>query len=394
MVRETGRRNPVVWRGLAPQPGGYAEAVSRALSVEALGAAIRIDGSALTDDAWKAVQSAWRDAAADASPATDAAATVTAHGGIPTPSMLSRLSIEVTLAAIKARAGELLILHAAGLALEDGRVVALIGPSGKGKSTASRVLGREFGYVSDESVGISADAAIVAYRKPLSLIEHDRLPKAQRSPSELGLRPLPAAPLHLAGLVLLDRDDETEQPRWERVDVAEGIVRLAEQASYLGRLPSPLHAIASHVDSVGGVHRLRYSDAAALPPLIRELAAREPLVTERTPRGSKGVSTPTAASRDKTRLYSRLPVIDALGLDDGRMVLLVRGDGLRTRAVVLDGIAPTLWRHTVQPTARTEMVEVAVAAYGNPEGADPAELVDAALAELVEAGVMREVDGN
>ena len=143
--------------------------MTRALPIDALGTIIRIDGSALTDDAWAATQEVWADALATRSAATPAD-TVTAHGAIPVESMLASLSINVTLAALRCRAGEVLMLHAAGLATPDGRVVALVGPSGRGKTTVSRILGREFAYVSDESIAITADGAVVPYRKPLSVM--------------------------------------------------------------------------------------------------------------------------------------------------------------------------------------------------------------------------------
>ena len=76
------------------------------------------------------------------------------------------LSIDVTLAALAQRAGELLLLHAAGLAAPDGGgVVVLVGPSGRGKTTAARVLGRHFRYVSDESIGIDTDGTVLPYRR-------------------------------------------------------------------------------------------------------------------------------------------------------------------------------------------------------------------------------------
>ena len=184
------------------------------------------------------------------------------------------------------------MLHAAGLATDEGRVVVLVGPSGRGKTTASRVLGRDFGYVSDESVGIEADGTVLPYRKPLSIIEdHDHL-KAQRSPKELGLRPLPDRPLRVAALVLIERDPGVAEPRVERLDPAEGIVGLAEQASYLGRLPHPLRTLWSHVAAVGGVHRVTYSDAATLAPAIAQLAGREPSRV-----AGQGESEPPAAPR-------------------------------------------------------------------------------------------------
>ena len=172
----------------------------RTLLIDAIGTVIEIDGSALTDDGWAAVQHAWSGAVVVSDGCAGPSATVTAHGAVITESMLASLSIDVTLAALEQRAGEVLMLHAAGLATDEGRVVVLVGPSGRGKTTASRVLGRDFGYVSDESVGIEADGTVLPYRKPLSIIEdHDHL-KAQRSPKELGLRPLPDRPLRVAAL--------------------------------------------------------------------------------------------------------------------------------------------------------------------------------------------------
>ena len=55
--------------------------------------------------------------------------------------MLSGLSQQVTLAAIEAARGRAWMLHAAGIATPDGQVVVLVGPSGRGKTTASRALG-------------------------------------------------------------------------------------------------------------------------------------------------------------------------------------------------------------------------------------------------------------
>ena len=53
---------------------------------------------------------------------------------------------EVTVAAILESAGELTMLHACGVADEEGLVVALVAKSGTGKTTASSQLARTFGY--------------------------------------------------------------------------------------------------------------------------------------------------------------------------------------------------------------------------------------------------------
>ena len=51
-------------------------------------------------------------------------------------------------------AGERINLHAGGVADERRRVLALVGPSGTGKTTATLALARRLGYVSDETVSI------------------------------------------------------------------------------------------------------------------------------------------------------------------------------------------------------------------------------------------------
>ncbi|MGL1701453.1 hypothetical protein ACSTH3_00245, partial [Vibrio parahaemolyticus] len=48
-------------------------------------------------------------------------------------------------------------------------MLALVGPSGAGKTTAVRVLGGHFAYVSDETIGIARDLTVADYRKPLSI---------------------------------------------------------------------------------------------------------------------------------------------------------------------------------------------------------------------------------
>ena len=362
----------------------------RAISIDAFGAVIRIDGSALTDGAWDAAQSAWQDAVIEPGAARAPAATVTAHGTVPAQSMLSGLSTDVTLAAIEDRAGALLMLHAAGLATADGRVVALVGPSGRGKTTASRVLGREFGYVSDETVAIAADGTVLPYRKPLSLIENDRLPKVQRSPTDLGLRPLPRAPLRLAALVLLERTGDADPATLQRVGAAEGIAGLAQQASFLGRMSAPLHVLAAHIEAVGGVHRITYSDAETLAPLIRELGAREPRPPRTAVRpASRRTSVGSAsAPGDSVQTWRRIPALDSLLLDDQRLALLVRDGERSARVVVLDGIGPTLWQCSSKPAPLSALVQATVAAHGEPIGADASALVAATLAELAEAGLL------
>jgi hypothetical protein len=354
------------------------------MSIEALGTVIRIDGAALTDSAWTAVQRLWHDAEVASDAARLPAATVTAHGTVPPETMLTGLSTDVTLAAIEARAGQLLMLHAAGLALPDGRVVALVGPSGRGKTTAARVLGAEYGYVTDETVAIDARGAVLPYRKPLSLIEPDRSVKVQRSPAELGLRPLPDAPLRLAGLILLERTRDEIAPNLTRVSLDEGLAGLAEQASYLGRMTAPLHVIAAQIEGVGGVHRLVYSDARTLTPYIQRLGGREPDEPRRVGAAMAPVAYPASdrPTEDDVPRWCRATGLDELELEDGRLALLAQVGLLSTRVAILDGIGPTLWRATAQPASLATLVRATIAVHGRPPGADAEKLVATSLADL------------
>ena len=95
----------------------------RTLLIDAIGTVIEIDGSSLTDDGWAAVERAWSGAGVISGVPADPSATVAAHGTVTTEPMLASLSIDVTLAALKQRAGEVLMLHAAGLATDEGQVV-------------------------------------------------------------------------------------------------------------------------------------------------------------------------------------------------------------------------------------------------------------------------------
>ena len=105
-------------------------------------------------------------------------------------------------------AGARLNLHAGGVADRDGRVLAVVGASGAGKTTATRALARRLGYVSDETISIEPGAPYVvhAHPKPLSVVVDPAEPrrKSQHGPDELGLRTAPPE-LRLHRLVVLHR---------------------------------------------------------------------------------------------------------------------------------------------------------------------------------------------
>lgn len=155
----------------------------------------------------EAVVEAWRDALTEAPPSTEPVEV----SGADVAAALHHLSPAVTVRAIDARAGDLVMLHAAALADPDtGRTAVLVAASGTGKTTASRTLGRRFIYLSDETAAIGRDGAVLPYRKPLSIIESGPL-KTQVAPSALGLRTTDRE-CHLAAVLVLERVADHEGP--------------------------------------------------------------------------------------------------------------------------------------------------------------------------------------
>ena len=156
--------------------------------------------------------------AADGSVDVGAGVTGKIHRGSDTdlPYTLSRA---LTLASIKRRAGQALMLHAAGVALPDGTTAALVGASGTGKTTASTVLCQTLGYVSDETVAVDPHGSVRAWPKPLSVAVDPgtRWEKHEKSPDELGLVRAPEQ-LQLGVVVILSRDPDLDgPPRLERI---------------------------------------------------------------------------------------------------------------------------------------------------------------------------------
>ena len=81
-------------------------------------------------------------------------------------------------------------------------------------------------------------------------------------------------------------------------------------------------------------------------------------------------------------------MLDTLALDDDRLALLVQHGGKTTRVIVLDGIAPTIWAATAEPTMLATIAEAAVARHGEPAGTDAATLVAASVAQLESEGLL------
>lgn len=353
------------------------QASGPSFDVDAIGVRVRLTFPAdyATDDV-EQIRRSWSSALVppDDETAPDEEILITPHDDL--AAVAESLTTRVTLAALRHRSGHLAMFHACGVADAEGRVAAFVGPSGRGKTTLSRALGRHYGYVSDETIAVSAELAVLPYRKPLSVVR-EGAPKAQLAPAEVGLRPLPAPPLRLAALVLLAREPGQDGPHVEPVAFSEAIVDLAPQMSYFVELPRPLQTLAALADRVGGVVRLTYSDASTVRLVVPDLLARAAVPQSWEPSGI--VAEPRDVDLSEVR--------DAIRC--GAQVLV-----LAQRTVhVLDGIAPVVWDSLRSGLDLDGAVDAVVARFGRPDEGDPRELVIDVLDELAAAGILRRRDG-
>jgi hypothetical protein len=187
---------------------------------------------------------------------------------------MDRLTSAVTVALMTRRAGSLLMLHACGLTdPSTGATVALVAPSGTGKTTLARTLGTAWGYVSDETVAVQADGAVLPYPKPLScVISEDVEAKEQIGPDECGLLSSGDRDLYVAAVLLLERrPDAPRTPRLDVVPTVHALAALAPETSYFTRLERPLGTLADILNSTGGLRRVTYREASDLSGTVSAL---------------------------------------------------------------------------------------------------------------------------
>lgn len=299
------------------------------------------------------------------------------------------LSREITRAGLTRLRGRVTLLHAAALADPDGRALALVAPSGGGKSTATRVLGTRLGYVSDESVILLLDGRIAPHPKPPSLVidPADRFHKEEPGPDALGLGPTPTAP-RLAALLTLCRDQETTTPVIEEVGLIEQVLAVIPETSSTWWLDDGLNRLARAVTAGGQPARLRYAEIDTCHELVREHLARAAPVDpswEHLP--AKGadrlpVDVSDALSEDAAEItvgdedrVVRAPWSDAIACDGE--VLVLSGP----RPLRLAGPGGIIWRAAETPVSLDVLAARVTEELGDhPEAAV---IVHAATAQLL-----------
>ncbi|GGB78329.1 hypothetical protein N798_03120 [Knoellia flava TL1] len=314
-------------------------------------------------------------------------------GSEPPATIPYAVSRALTLASIGRRRGSALMLHAAGLSLGP-RAVALVGPSGTGKSTASRELGRHFGYLSDETVVLEDDRRVSPYRKPISVVTTNGSPwdKAEFSPAELGLREADTA--YLEALVILERDPAREVPELTTLPLIDALVAVIPESSSLPMVERPLQRLAEAASRSGGPYVLRYSEIGDCVDLVADLLAPDGAWTSAAPRAPWSTTPPpdpapaadVAADGVDDLVGERLvrrPWRDVVHGEDGTLLLI--GD----RPVRLGPVGEAIWHRAEQPLTRTEAVEAVIDALG--PHPDATAIVAEGVAALLDSGVLRPV---
>lgn len=323
----------------------------------------------------QAVNKAWTDALAPEGTKPLASVTVPVQDQ---DQALQNLSTLVTYKALRYHRGEQQLFHAAGLAHSDGRVVAFVGRSGAGKTTLSQQLGQFYGYVSDETIAVGEDLTIQPYRKPLSIVRPGQ-PKEQIAPSTLGLKDLPAAPLVLNKLILLQREPDRVDYKIEPVPLVEALQGLLQQMSFTQAFPHPVRGLAHLGEKLGGYLRLRYGNDTDLAPAFEEILSWPTLVPE--PWHSLPPQHPT--NQHKYRLDN---VIDAL-VTNREMVVFSNDSTVR----ILDGIGPAVYQCLHKGYSLQATVSEVVGKYGPPPGEDPTELVTSVVEAFTAAKLISPV---
>ncbi|NYF98100.1 hypothetical protein [Janibacter cremeus] len=315
------------------------------------------------------------------------------------------LSRELTRKGLMRLRGRVTLLHAAALADASGRAIALVAPSGGGKSTATSVLGRRLGYLSDETLVLLEDHGIAPHPKPPSLVvdPDDRWRKDEPAPDELDLGPTPGQ-ARLARLLTLERDEDVTEPAIEPVGLIDQLLAVLPETSSTWLVPAGLDRLARAVTVGGPPARLRYAEVDTCHDLVREhLAAPETQAptwehlppdeaerlrpdeaerrtVEQVRGGEPAISQESDDDLDGSDGLVRAPWSDAIA-HDGEVLVLAGARPLR-----LAGAGATIWLAARNERTLDELTDVVVAELG--DHPDSSALVRAAVVDLLDHGVL------
>lgn len=297
-----------------------------------------------------------------------------------------RVATSVTTETLKNVTGRYALFHAAGIADKDGRVMVMCAAPGTGKTTASAVLGKHFGYVSDETIAVDVETnRVLPYPKPLQVIVADSGSRKELvNPDDLGLLH-PAEPLHLSGIFILSREREPDEdfvPSIDPLPLTDALEYLVPQTSSLYLLDRPLQTLCSMAARSGGPFIIRYAEAESLPDLLTDWLESYP---DAPAQESWHALPATGVDEEAERgeHYQRLAATDALEVEGGIALLLNR------ELFVLTGIGASIWEAAAEPVAFDELLASLEQTHGTHE--DAPDLLQQALNELLSRGIISKV---
>jgi len=190
---------------------------------------------------------------------------------------LQLLTQEVTRRLISAQIGRLLMMHAGAVSHPvTGDSLVFVAPGGTGKTTLAHVLGRHYGYLTDETVGIDGTGRIHPYPKPLSLRMPGAAFKDEASPDDLVLMPAHPAPTVKRVIVLRRPSGHDSGPIVEELSTLDAVEAILPETSSIARLPRPLRTLADLTERCGPVLRCSYAEAGDLVALTAALIGEAP----------------------------------------------------------------------------------------------------------------------
>lgn len=254
----------------------------------------------------------------------------------------------VTLKAIELASGKGFMFHAAGLVLQDKKtVVALVGRSGAGKTTATRILGTKHGYVTDETLFVDLDRRVRPYPKPLSVKVPEKRWKQQIGPDDLGLIEANEDGLSLGKILMISRKPDLETAIVAPLPMSEALRTVPPQMSSLGLLPSPLQALCSLIDETGGLLEVSYSDASQLHDVFESFQT----ISSDTPSNWRPANASIIQRAAHPGTIRRADVNDAVIVDENLFI------HREHEIVELNAVGLQLWELCDQPKSRERLTQ-------------------------------------
>jgi hypothetical protein len=162
------------------------------------------------------------------------------------------------------------------------------------------------------------------------------------------------------------------------VPLADALLALIPDSSSQGEIDEPLQSLCRLIDSVGGVWRVSYSEAADLPVALAPLFQKQ---RQENPEW-EAPDVETGSTPIPDGYIRRTAAKDAVTIGDDLLVMLDK------EIVRLSGIGPTIWIATANAIAEDQLADAVGKTHGHPEGYQDA--VSEAVQQLTQKSVLEQ----